>query len=149
MAYTLHTARGMRLHELPTSLLFIVAAASWALVGCSSERQRAGDAAVSSGSSPAPGAADPKAAVASAVLLLDVRTADEFAAGHLPKAENIPVDRIEASIDQIKSKVSGDLAAPIVVYCASGGRAGRAKTALEKAGFTHVTNAGGYADLKD
>ena len=36
---------------------------------------------------------------------------------------------------------------PVVVYCKSGGRAGKAKQALEAAGFTRVVNGGGYRKL--
>ncbi len=90
----------------------------------------------------------PKEAVAKAALVLDVRTPEEFAGGHLDKAENIPVDQVDTQIDAIAAKVGGDKSKPIAVYCAAGGRAAKAKTALEKAGFTNVTNAGGYKDLK-
>lgn len=90
----------------------------------------------------------PRDAIAAAALVLDVRSKEEFDGGHLVNAENIPVDEVESKVDAIASRVGGDKTKPIAVYCASGGRAGRAKAALEKAGFTHVTNAGGYADLK-
>lgn len=94
-------------------------------------------------------AISPKDAVGSAALILDVRTSEEFSTGHLDRAENVPVDEIGARIDEITSKVGGDKSRPVAVYCASGRRAGVAKAALEKAGFTKVTNAGGYEDLKD
>ena len=83
------------------------------------------------------------------LFVVDVRSREEFSAGHLDRAENIPVDEIGAKIDEITSKVGGDKSKPVAVYCASGRRAGVAKAALEKAGFTKVTNAGGYKDLKD
>jgi phage shock protein E len=90
---------------------------------------------------------DPKEAVRQAALVLDVRTSEEFAEGHLDRAKNIPVDEIEAHLDAIGSDVGGDKTKPIAVYCAAGGRAARAKQMLDKAGYTHVTNAGGYAAL--
>jgi phage shock protein E len=93
-------------------------------------------------------AASPKQAIAEAALVLDVRTADEFASGHLPEAVNIPVDEVEARVEEIAAKVGGDRTKPIAIYCASGNRAGKAESMLEKAGFTKVTNAGGYASLK-
>jgi phage shock protein E len=90
-----------------------------------------------------------KDAVANAALVLDVRSPDEFASGHLARAENVPVDELPARIDAIAAKLGGDKSKPVAVYCARGGRAGKAKTALEQAGFTNVTNAGGYDALKD
>ena len=87
-------------------------------------------------------------AVASAALVIDVREPSEFEAGHLAGAENIPVGQVESRVEEIAKKLAGDKDKPIVVYCKSGARAGRAKAALEQAGFRNVTNAGGYDQLK-
>ena len=76
--------------------------------------------------------------------LVDVREQHEFNAGFIPGALHIPRGFLEI---QAESKLP-DKKAPIVVYCASGARAGRAKTTLEKAGFSNVVNAGGYKDLR-
>lgn len=75
-------------------------------------------------------------------LVVDVRTPGEFASGHHPRAVNIPVDQVESRIAEFGEKTK-----PVVVYCQSGNRSGKAKRALEAAGFTSVTNAGGYKDL--
>jgi len=114
-----------------------------ALAGCSS-----GAPSGSPASSSQANTLSPKEAVAKAALLLDVRTSEEFASGHLEGAENIPVDQVDSKVDAIASKLGGDKTKSVVVYCASGGRAGTAKGKLEKAGFTNVMNAGGYKDLK-
>jgi rhodanese-related sulfurtransferase len=58
--------------------------------------------------------------------LLDVRTPAEFASGHLRGAVNIPVDQVQARVDELGDRV--------VVYCRSGARAGRAAQALRGAG---------------
>ncbi len=87
--------------------------------------------------------------MARAVLVLDVRSPEEFATGHLARAENVPVDEVAARLDEVAAKLGGDKSKPVAVYCAKGGRAAKAKTALEQAGFTNVTNAGGYEALRE
>jgi len=67
-------------------------------------------------------------------LIVDVRSADEFAAGHVPGARNIPHTEIAARLDEL----GGDMGKELVVYCESGRRAAIAKGILEKAGFTRV-----------
>ncbi len=79
-------------------------------------------------------------------ILLDVRTADEFAEGHLEGAVNVSHDEIEARLAEIEALTGGDPSTPIVTYCRSGNRAGQARATLEAAGYTRVTNIGGMAD---
>ena len=74
---------------------------------------------------------------------IDVRSAEEFNAGHLQDAVTIPHDQILARIQA----VSPDKNAPINLYCRSGRRAEAALTELKNAGYTNVTNHGGYEDL--
>lgn len=77
-------------------------------------------------------------------LLVDVRTLGEFNEGHLPGAKLIPISEVENRI----SDFGDDKAKPIVVYCKSGIRSGRAKDILEAKGYTDVTNGGGYMAMK-
>ena len=49
--------------------------------------------------------------------LIDVRSASEFASGHIPGAVNIPMDQIEARLDDLRP------AGPIVLICQAGKRA--------------------------
>lgn len=66
--------------------------------------------------------------------VIDVRTTQEFEAGHIPGAENVPVD-------QVASAMAGwDKSKPVVVYCATGSRSASAAQALMGAGFAHVYN---------
>jgi rhodanese-related sulfurtransferase len=51
-------------------------------------------------------------------LLVDVRSTGEFAAGHVPGAMNIPMDEVEARLDDIPKE------GPVVLVCQSGSRAG-------------------------
>jgi len=76
-------------------------------------------------------------------IVIDVRTPEEFAAGHLPGARNINFDRIA---DQI-GLVTEDRQRQIIVYCQSGRRSGFAKQTLETLGYTNVLNAGGVRDV--
>lgn len=69
-------------------------------------------------------------------VLVDVRTPDEFASGHIPGAINIPVDSLEAELDQLPSDQE------IVVYCQSGNRSAQASRILAGAGF-NVSDLGG------
>lgn len=70
-------------------------------------------------------------------VLLDVRTPGEFAAGHVPKAVNAPLDALE--------RIDYQQDTPLFVYCHSGARSGRACILLEKAGY-HAVNIGGIAE---
>ena len=74
---------------------------------------------------------------------IDVRSAEEFNAGHLQDAVNIPHDQILAGIQA----VSPEKSARVNLYCRSGRRAEAALTELKNAGYTNVTNHGGYEDL--
>ena len=74
---------------------------------------------------------------------IDVRSAEEFNAGHLQNAVNIPHDKI---IEGVKA-LGSDKDAPINLYCRSGRRAEAALTELKNAGYTNVINQGGYEDL--
>ena len=70
------------------------------------------------------------------VVVVDVRTAGEFAAGHIENAINIDV---EAS--DFDSKIAKlDKNVEYAVYCHSGRRSGIATDKMVKAGFTKVTN---------
>lgn len=66
---------------------------------------------------------------ADAPILLDVRTPEEFAQGHLPGAVLIPHDQLAARLDEI------DRDRWVLVYCRSGKRASTAQDILEDAGI--------------
>lgn len=74
---------------------------------------------------------------------IDVRTPDEYSAGHLDGAHNIPVEDIGARI----SALVPNRDTPVLLYCKSGRRAERARQVLLNEGYTHVENRGGYADV--
>ncbi|MFN8528884.1 MAG: rhodanese-like domain-containing protein [Anaerolineae bacterium] len=70
-------------------------------------------------------------------LLIDVRTADEFATGHIHGAVNIPLQSIQDHMSEIPHDV------PVIVYCHSGNRSGQAGRALVEAGYTNIQDLGG------
>lgn len=70
----------------------------------------------------------------SAVTLVDVRTPEEFAAGAVEGAINIPLDSIRQSLDRIPADK------PVVVYCAVGLRGYLASNILRQHGFKDVRN---------
>jgi phage shock protein E len=84
--------------------------------------------------------------VAEGAVLVDVRTPEEYAARHIEGAVNVPVDDVASHPEQIRKLTGGDVHKPIVVYCGSGKRAGRAKEALVSQGHDRVTNLGGIDD---
>lgn len=69
--------------------------------------------------------------------LIDVRSPEEFAAGHLPNARNIPVSELSKQLSTL-----GDKSKPVVVYCRSGARSARAAGELKAAGFSNVHDLG-------
>jgi len=77
-------------------------------------------------------------------MLIDVRTADEFAAGALPGAEQIDYEQIASRINAI----APDKDTPIILYCRSGRRSGIAEENLRAMGYSNLINAGGYDELK-
>ncbi len=83
--------------------------------------------------------------MASVTAVIDVRSASEFAAGHLQGAMNIDVESAVFADEVSKLDKSGTY----IVYCHSGRRAGVAKDTMASLGFTNVTNAGGYQDASD
>lgn len=76
----------------------------------------------------------------SGAVLLDVRNADEYAGGHIPKAILLPYDAItgESAAKAIPSKESA-----VVVYCRSGRRSAIAAETLKGLGYLKVYDLGG------
>ena len=72
------------------------------------------------------------------IILVDVRTVEEFKEGHIPNAKNIVLDTIkdEASVGLPKD-------AKIIVYCRSGVRSKDASKRLVALGYKHVYDMGG------
>jgi len=79
-----------------------------------------------------------KEAVLKECPLLDVRTPEEFASGHIPGSVNLPLQ----TLDQITVKYP-DMSQPIYLYCRSGSRSKQAKKRLLQLGYKTVHDLGG------
>ena len=77
-------------------------------------------------------------------IILDVRRPDEFAAGHIPNAINVPNESI--GTDEIPELPNKDQL--IMVYCRSGRRSKEASEKLVKLGYTNIVEFGGILDWK-
>jgi len=81
-------------------------------------------------------------AIPKGAFIVDVRTPDEYNAGHFPGATNIPLDTVKDRLSEF-----GDKNRTIVVYCRSGRRSGLAQQILKDAGYTDVQNGGGLSHM--
>ena len=87
--------------------------------------------------------AEADAALAAADVLIDVREADEFAAGHLQGAVHIPRGLLEFKLSAMPALQARDL--NVVLYCKTSGRAALSAVAMQSMGYLNVTSlAGGY-----
>jgi len=66
------------------------------------------------------------------LFVLDVRTPEEYAAGHVPGAVNVPYDQVASHLAEIPKNKD------VVLYCKSGRRAGLAADVLEANGYTKL-----------
>lgn len=80
--------------------------------------------------------------VTAGTVVVDVRTADEYAQGHLSGALNIDVQTPEFDNQAGRLPLDGTY----LVYCHSGSRAAVAVSRMKALGFTHVNSIGGITD---
>jgi rhodanese-related sulfurtransferase len=76
-------------------------------------------------------------------IIVDVRSVDEFKAGHIPQSQNIPLQTLEQKLDVLKKKNK-----KIITVCQSGARSGMATTILTKAGM-EAFNGGNWSALQN
>ena len=72
-------------------------------------------------------------------LVVDVREPNEFAAGHVLGAKNVPLARLDASGAELAKRKER----PLIVCCDGGERSAKALALLKKQGFTRVANLSG------
>ncbi|MBK6348379.1 MAG: rhodanese-like domain-containing protein [Steroidobacteraceae bacterium] len=68
------------------------------------------------------------------LLVLDVRTPQEYAEGHVPGAVNVPYDQLASRLAQVPKDKD------VVLYCKSGRRAGIAADVLAANGYTRLSH---------
>ena len=74
------------------------------------------------------------------IILYDVRTEEEYVSGHIAGARNVPYDVVQRRVPfWYKNRT-------VVVYCASGGRSGRAFQTLTDRDFSALTDFGGIGN---
>jgi rhodanese-related sulfurtransferase len=79
------------------------------------------------------------AAPPSGLVVLDVRTPEEFAAGHLAHAQDLDFQSSTFAADLARL----DRSVPYFVYCHSGNRSAKAVAAMRQLGFTDITELDG------
>lgn len=83
-----------------------------------------------------------KQALRDGAVIIDLRTAYEFDQGHIPRSLNIPIDRLKANIDRIRS-----LNKPVILCCATGNHCWEAADILRNAGISRVINGGDWQSV--
>lgn len=74
-------------------------------------------------------------------VVVDVRTKQEYASGHVKGSLNIPLDALQKRMKELPAN------RPIITCCASGMRSGTARRILLSNGFKDVYNGGSWASL--
>ena len=75
-------------------------------------------------------------------LIIDVRTKEEYKAGHLKNSVNIPLSSLPSSLKKFKKEKT------IITCCASGSRSASARSFMKANGFEKVYNGGSWASLR-
>ncbi|MBL8096433.1 MAG: rhodanese-like domain-containing protein [Anaerolineales bacterium] len=80
---------------------------------------------------------DAKAERDQGAFILDVRTQEEWDAGHIPNATLIPLDQLQARAAEVPQDQR------VVIVCRSGNRSAQARDILKQSGWTLVTSMAG------
>ena len=76
-------------------------------------------------------------------VLLDVRTPEEYAEGHIVGSKNIPLQSIEKT-----ESVITDKSTPLFVHCRLGARSAQATSILKRMGYTNIEDIGGIMSYR-
>lgn len=75
-------------------------------------------------------------------VIVDVRSKNEYSAGHIKGSVNIPVEMLRDNLSRLKDKNK-----TVITCCASGIRSASAKSILRSNGYSNVHNGGGWHSL--
>lgn len=132
------------MRRLSPTLVVVLAAAALAVVVSAADRGPPAPPADSAGATPAPGVVHVETArrlIEAGTRVVDVRTPQEFAAGHVAGALNIPFDEIDRRAAEI-----GPPGTPVVLYCRSGRRSGIAADRLKTLGYDTIYDFQRFSD---
>ena len=90
-----------------------------------------------------PEATNPSMALRSGTVVIDVRSVGEFDSGHIEGAIGLPLDHIQHDI----TRLVPDKGTPLLLYCRSGARSGRACEIVTKLGYRAARNGGAVGAL--
>ncbi|MFZ7120703.1 MAG: rhodanese-like domain-containing protein [Eubacteriaceae bacterium] len=76
------------------------------------------------------------------IILLDVRTQEEYDQGHIPGSILLPLDKLESQIENVIPNKNAE----IIIYCRSGNRSAKAADLLEQLGYKDISDLGGIID---
>lgn len=76
-------------------------------------------------------------------MIIDVRSQQEYATGHVDGAVNLPLDEFNAGIQKLVPAKD----TPVILCCLSGGRSGHACNIMKQQGYKAVFNGGGAVQL--
>ena len=127
--------------------LAVAASLAAVLAACAPRPGSSSGASTTASGQPVPGVVPAPVAqrlVEEGARVVDVRTPQEFAAGHVPGAVNIPFDQLGARASEL-----GDPSQPVVLYCRWGRRSGIAAETLRGLGFGKVYDFQRYSDWPD
>lgn len=74
--------------------------------------------------------------------IVDVRTPQEFAEGHVPGSINIPLDQVPQLVEEFRA-----MAKPLILCCRSGVRSENAVRYLQQHGVTELSNGGSWQEV--
>jgi rhodanese-related sulfurtransferase len=77
-------------------------------------------------------------------IIVDVRSKNEYAGGHIKGSVNIPLDTLSRNLLKFKDKNK-----PVITCCASGMRSASAKNIFKANGYTEVFNGGAWSSLQN
>ena len=128
---------------VPFTFMFVILLSIFGLTGCSNSTNRSNTASNSNAYQQITAEEAAKMMQsATDYIVLDVRTEQEYASGHIPGAVNIPNETIASgAIQQLPDKEQ-----LILVYCRSGNRSKQASEKLVNLGYTNIVEFGGIND---